>query len=396
MEPWSGRSLYVCHSAHEHDRIYAENVAEYLAQTGVACKTLEFYAPGNRPELQQCLDDNPIGILGFNSQLDHCSLALDNFVDAAAKRDVPVIHWILDHPSARMTEFNNPAAPNARFLLVSEYCERYFRRRAPPGARAAATFGVGPNWRSRVRDLSRQSFLQREIGCLIPLNLRRLGGVGEQIEGRIGQLVPALAAAIRRAIERARHDLQGPLEVHFESSLTESRLELPSRTFHACAQMVEDVTQIARRLHVFETAARFPVRIQTDEPPPWLTAGAAATFDNAPGSTNMMATLALMKSCRAVVSTGLTNDMFHDRIANALNAGCVAIIEDNAIHRRLFEHLENALFFRYDDDSLARCLDLVCNHPDQAYEIAQSGFAMRDDPTIRFGNFHHILQLAGR
>jgi hypothetical protein len=391
---WRGRRLRVCHQAHEHDRIYAENMAEYLGGIGAPCKLLEFAAPGDLPQLHQCLDDDTVAILGINSQLDHCWLATESFVDAAAKRNLPVIHWIMDHPSARWMEFNHATAPNVRFLLTSDYCERYFRRYARPGARTAATSGVGPNRRSRADHFSRPSYLRRQVSCLIPVNLKRLGGSREELETRIGQLGPAPQTAVRTAIGRARRDLTGPLEEHLEWALAQAGFELPSPTFHACAHIIEDVTQSERRLRIFETAASFPVRIQTDAPPARLTEAAVATFHTDSQSTSAIATMELMQSCRAVLSVSLTNDMLHDRVANALNAGCLAIVEDNAIHRRLFEDGKNALFFRYDDDSLARCLDLVCNQPERACEIAQSGFAMRDDPMIRFGNFHRILELA--
>ena len=108
----------------------------------------------------------------------------------------------------------------------------------------------------------------------------------------------------------------------------------------------------------------------------------------------MAATAERMKSCRAVLSANYANDLFHDRTQNGLNAGCVAIVEDTPVHRRLFTHGRDALLFRYDDDSLAECLDLVCNRPERAYEIAQAGFALRDDPRVRFGGFENILKLA--
>ena len=44
---------------------------------------------------------------------------------------------------------------------------------------------------------------------------------------------------------------------------------------------------------------------------------------------------------------------------NGLNAGCVVIVEDTPTHRRLFTHGKNALLFRYDDNSLAECLDVA-------------------------------------
>src|ERR1700731_3671415 len=101
MERFHGRTFWVCHSKHEHDRTYTENVHEFFSSIGVECKVLEFETPGQRPELRRCLNDRTIGILEFNSQLDHCRIDDENFVDLAAKRNVPLIHWIMDHPSSR-------------------------------------------------------------------------------------------------------------------------------------------------------------------------------------------------------------------------------------------------------------------------------------------------------
>jgi len=64
--------------------------------------------------------------------------------------------------------------------------------------------------------------------------------------------------------------------------------------------------------------------------------------------------------------------------------------------RAFFKHGKNALLFRYDDDSLEECLDVVCNQPDRAYGIARAGMKLRDDPRLRFGQFHNILDLARR
>jgi hypothetical protein len=66
----------------------------------------------------------------------------------------------------------------------------------------------------------------------------------------------------------------------------------------------------------------------------------------------------------------LRHDLIHDRTMNGLNAGCVNLIEDNLAHRGVFQHGKNALLFRYEDDSLQECLDIVCNEPERAYSIA--------------------------
>jgi hypothetical protein len=103
-----------------------------------------------------------------------------------------------------------------------------------------------------------------------------------------------------------------------------------------------------------------------------------------------------MRRNECVFPVSNMHDMVHDRILNGLNAGCLNIIEDSAANRLAFEPRRNALFFRYDDDSLRDCLELACNHVRSAYEIAAAGFAMRDDPAFRFGDFGRIIDLARR
>jgi len=331
-------------------------------------------------------------VLGINAQLDHCWIGRKDFLTAAALRDIPVIHWILDHPSARWQQFAHATAENSRFLFASEFAAQYFRRYCLPDARTAATASVGPNRRSRIAALAREEFLARQTTCLIPLGLKRVGGTLTQARERLARVDPALQAALREAIERARHDLAGPLEAHLLAALAGSGRELTGGEFHRCFQIVDDTVQIERRSQIFAAAARFPVAIQTDVAPP--VSGAVATINTDARTIAMAATAERMKSCRAVLSANYANDLFHDRTQNWLNAGCAAIVEDTPVHRRLFTHGKNALLFRYHDGSLAECLDVVCNQPQRAYEIAQAGFALRDDPSVRFGGFDNILKLA--
>jgi len=389
--PRAGR-FQICHTRHEHDRVYAENVCEYFGQVGVECKVFEFDAPGRWPGLRRCLTHDTIGVLGINAQLDHCWIGSKDFLTAAALRDIPVIHWILDHPSARWQQFAHATAENSRFLFASEFAAQYFRRYCLPDARTAATASVGPNRRSRIAALAREEFLARQTTCLIPLGLKRVGGTLTQARERLARVDPGLQAALREAIERARHDLAGPLEAHLLAALAGTGRELTGGEFHRCFQIVDDTVQIERRSQIFAAAARFPVAIQTDVAPP--VSGAVATINTDARTIAMAATAERMKSCRAVLSANYANDLFHDRTQNGLNAGCAAIVEDTPVHRRLFTHGKNALLFRYHDGSLAECLDVVCNQPQRAYEIAQAGFALRDDPAVRFGGFDNILKLA--
>jgi hypothetical protein len=389
-----GRKLFVCHLAHENDRVAARIAAEYLTWAGVDSRILEFNESGQRPELQASLRDDTIAILGFNSQLDHSWIGEENFITAADKMNIPVIQLILDHPSSRWPAFtNNPHAPNVSYLFVSRFCEDYFRRYALPEGRTGV-ISAGFNPAARVDGVSRAAFLKRETACLIPLNLRRLGGTREELQAQLDSLAPEVREVVRTALERARCDLVNPLVLHLEQALAQRGMEIPNSLMHVCAGLVEDMTQVWRRRHIFAVAARYPVVIQTDIPPSDLPEDAVAVFRTTPEWTNPKRTLARFKVSRAVLSVSLTNDAWHDRACSAINAGCVAIVEDNVAYRQLLRPGKSALFFRYDDDSLARCLDLVCNDPLGAYDIARVGMKLRDKPSIRYSGCHNILDLA--
>lgn len=389
-----GRKFYVCHLAHPNDRVAVAAVAEYFKWAGVAFTVIEFNPTGQRPELLPALGDATLAVIGFNSQLDHSWVGDEKFIALAGKRNIPVIQWVVDHPSLRWPEFElNLDATNVRYVFASDYCEQYFHRYAVAAARTAVVCcPITPL--SRIEDMSRAQYLSRKIGCLIPLNLRRLGGTADEMETRIRDLEAPLADAVREAIELARFDLENPLVLHLESALARRQIALSNKTMHVCTSLVEDMTHIWRRRRIFEVAARFPVLIQTDLPPPELAATSIANFKTTPEWTDPAATLARMKSCRAVVSVSLANDVVHDRTGNAVNAGCLAIVEDNVVHRRVFKPGKSALFFRYDDDSLEQCLDLVCNHPERAYDIARRGMKLREKPAFRFAGCHNLLELA--
>jgi hypothetical protein len=387
--PREGRHLIICHFDHANDRTYAENLTEFLTERQVPHKVVVMRSESQGPELEQCLRDDVSCVLGYNSQLDHAWLDSTRFIEAAAARNLPVIQWLLDHPSVRWPEFERSTLANCRFLFNSEFCRRYFQQYCLPSSVGAAVVGVGPNHHSRVDALTAASFSARLIKCVLPINLKRVGKTLHDLTTmRLGD---DLEKAITGAVERARHDLDGPLERHLLETLGERGARLSNDSFNACFQVVSEEVQTQRRIHVLTVARDYPAQIQSDSSACNIAERGRASFV---AGVSMPSTLARMRSACAVVSVSPLNDEIHDRTLNGLNAGCVNIVEDNAIHRRVFEHGRDALLFRYGDDSLRECLDIVCYQPKRAYEIAQAGFALRDDPRFRFGGYGAILDLA--
>ena len=384
--------VYFYHIDHEHDRTYAENLIEYLQGQGIVCISIELRADGLRPELWLCLEDRPTAVIGFNATLDHSWLSSGSFLAAAERTGTPVLQWILDHPSTRWPEFYASTASNAAYLLNTEQECRYFETYCLPGALTAPMGGVGPNRRSRVRRLTEEEFGQRRFDCMIPLSLQRVRGVAEN-EAAMGGLDARLAEVAREAIERAKFDLVRPLDAHVSAALAARSREVPPNAFNAVCHVAEQAVQAFRRLKIFSVAKIYRLLIQSDKSAIPHVAGSAALLETDVG---MQYTLARMPRCRSILSVSPIGEMIHDRTLNALNAGCVAILEDSPASRAVFEHGKNALLFRYDDDSIAECLDVVCHNHARAFAIALAGMKRRDDPRLRFGQFHNALDLARR
>jgi hypothetical protein len=384
--------VYIYTIGHEHDSTYAENVVQYLESQGVICRCIPLREDGLRPELELCLDDRATAVLGFNSTLDHSWLSSGHFLAAAEKSRIPILQWILDHPSSRWHEFYASTPANTRFLLNSEHEQRYFETYCLPGALTATMGGVGPNRRSHIARLTEQAFMQRRFACMIPLSLHRVRSMAQNDEA-MSALEAPLADDAREAIASAQFDLIGPLHLHVAAALAARHESVSNETFNSICHVVEQSVQTIRRLKIFSVAQKYPVLIQSDSSAKPYVNGSTAVLETNVG---MQFTLARIPSSRSVLSVSPINEMIHDRTMNAVNAGCVAILEDNLASKSIFKHDNNALLFRYDDDSIEECLDIVCHQPERAYRIAQAGLKLRDDPRLRFGRFRNILELARR
>jgi hypothetical protein len=388
-------AFFIAHFPHHHDRLYGENLSDFFTELGIRTTIvlLDDPANGQRPQLAECLSGDALGVIGFNSQLDRSYIGDTPFLRLAAKQRVPVIQWILDHPSSRLSEFGNSSAENSRFLFSAKSAEEYFKRFGIQNALTATVACVGPSRFSRANNLTFRDFRNRPFTGIVAINLARIGGTIDDAWKRARSLDPPLRRVVEQTIESCYLDLIEPLEMHFERALASSELAVANALRHTCMQMIEEIVQIRRRQKIFEVAREYPLLIQSDPASRPLQAGAKATFKE---NQDVAVTWARLKLARAHVSISNMHDMVHDRILNGLNAGCVNIVEDNYANRRAFEHGRDALFFRYSDDSLRECFEMVCGDVKRSFEIAAAGFARRDDAPFKFGNFQNIVDLARR
>jgi hypothetical protein len=386
------QKIIVCHEGHDNDAGYTENIFEFLAAGGIDHEFRNLGTPFTMDELARYrADGGGVALLGFNAQIDHAWIETTPLVSAAARHGVTVVQWLLDHPASRWPEFTYSDPATSRFLFHSPYSQAYFEKFCCAGAMTAVAGSVGPNWRSRSVADGLAAFSQRPITCLIALSMARLGVSVAETEERIAALGPTLGETLRAAIAQARYDLDEPLEIHLTKALADSRLVLDGATFNRCFRLLNDSVQHFRRAHIIKIASRFGVLIQSDATAGGLIGARQATFRQ---DVSTPQTQASMRLCRAVLSVSPVNDSIHDRTCNALNAGCLPILEDNRAHRGLFTHGENALLFRYDDDSIATCLAQACGNPADICAMAERAKAMRDHGRFRFGLFGNIVSLA--
>jgi hypothetical protein len=383
--------VYICHYGHEYDKIFTENLETYLTTSGVRCHIIELDKDNLDANLRPCLQNPNAVIVGYNSQLDHSYIDGKSFVVEAASKKKPVIQWILDHPASRWREFNRLAIRHSAFLLNTAYERQYFLRFCQPDANIRVMGGVGPSKWSRITQVSRETFLTRPEKCLIALGLKRLGRSIEETQAEIAALDVNLSKIIKRSVASAKYDLENPLEMYLFENLDRHGIVLDDDRFNYCFRLLEDCVQALRRIAIFKEARRYAVCVQSDDTAAAYVRGGVAKFSS---NVNMRSTLLAMQNYQSILSVSPINDLIHDRTMNALNAGCVPIVEDNTAHRRVFEHGRNALMFRYGDSSLAECLDVVCNETELAWSIAEEAFSLRDDPRVFDVKFHNVIDVA--
>jgi hypothetical protein len=384
--------IVMCHSGHENDLGYLENIAEFLAAARIDFDRRILSTPFSLPELRAEQERFRLSLLGFNSQIDHSWVDDQPLVHVAARQGIPVVQWIMDHPGGRWPEMNYSNPNTSRFLFHSAYSQNYFEEFCCGGAITATAGSVGPNWRSRSAEQGAEAFSQRPIVCLIPLGLARLNISMRETQREIEQLDPALARTLRQAITPACFELDQPLENGLVAGLAKNNIVLDPAAFNQCFRLLNDSVQHFRRSFILCTASRFNVDIQSDATALPLIASGPASFRQNVGTSETLQTMPL---CRSVLSVSPVNDSIHDRTCNALNAGCLPIVEDNKAHRELLTHGNNALLFRYDDDSLLACLRIVSGPPAEIYPMAERARQLRDHARFRYGQFGNIVALAG-
>jgi hypothetical protein len=387
------RTLIACHEGHENDACCTENIFEYLSAQRIDYGHINLRGVRAEDDLRGLLArGRSVALLGFNAQLDHVWLADESLLHAAQREGIVVMQWVFDHPSVRWPEFANSNASTSRFLFHSPYSQAYFARHCCPDASTAAIGSIGRNRRSRAAAETAEKFGERPVNCMIALTLSRLDRTRAQTEAEIDAMAWPLRSAVRDAIALARFDLDQPLERHLGTTLLDSRLSVEDVDFNRCFRLIGDSVQYARRTEVMLAAREFDVTVQSDETARILVDGGRARFR---AGVSTIETLASMPRCRSVLSVSPVNDSIHDRTCNALNAGCLPIIEDNRAHRGLFRHGENALLFRYGDGSLAECLAFACGRAEGAHRLAERAIEIRDMPRFRFGGFRNMVELAG-
>jgi hypothetical protein len=257
-----------------------------------------------------------------------------------------------------------------------------------PGSRTAQTACVGQNRTTRVPELTKSSFEAREFPCLVAFNLKRIEGDLEEIERKLDALPVRLRNYVREGVEIAYNDLHDPIETYFIAVTGGPEFFADRNLFHRCVGLIEDIVQIRRRVRIFEIASEFPVMMQSDQADRYLPVGHVAKLEQHVG---MLETLKRMPRSKSIIGLSPVNAALHERTLNSINAGALVILEDKEVNRKFFKHEESALFFRYDDDSLREALDFIFSKPSRTYEIAEAGFALRDDPRLRFGGFNNFL-----
>src|SRR5580704_3329788 len=94
------QKIIVCHEGHENDAGYTENIFEFLSSFGIDHDFRHLRISHTRHEILGYQEDSrSISLLGFNSQIDHAWVEDEPLLFAAARHGIPVVQWILDHPS---------------------------------------------------------------------------------------------------------------------------------------------------------------------------------------------------------------------------------------------------------------------------------------------------------
>ena len=153
--------IFVMPTIH-HDRVFAENVTEYLDSVGIKSKSIAFGVSGQRPELRECLQAQCHGRARIQLAARPFLARSGEFPKRRRCKRQCSCHSMDARPS-KLSFAVASTIPRRRTRVscsVRPMRSVYFRRYGIPGALTATSPASGPSRHSRVDELSFQSFAQ--------------------------------------------------------------------------------------------------------------------------------------------------------------------------------------------------------------------------------------------
>lgn len=235
---------------------------------------------------------------------------------------VPVTMWNVD--CTPLVYRDLPRSTAIRYVHVSPSDAAYWSRHHLIGALSDCTYGVGPH---RKAPESKPTLNKRSDVLLAPINLKWAGRSLGDLLAETELLPPWQRATFNNVFEETRAHPSVDIPKRVAALIDEDDKAIVKVSRYAIY-----ASQLWRREWLMANLMDLPVVLDSNFWPTHLAKRIECCRATVLTDAQVSVTNDRMSSFRAVMTCSSSHDLYHDRVANGFNQGCLVVAERNSIY----------------------------------------------------------------
>ncbi|MFC3050550.1 hypothetical protein [Kordiimonas pumila] len=359
-------TIYFFSNAGEHGYAYAQALGSIAQRVGfgfVHCCEGEPTTIA-MDQIRQC-PESSIALTINDSMRRHSVLGVP--LNQLLKKDkIPHICFVIDHPLYVFRPWMNDG--HTCFLFTSPESEAFYKKYYQ-GASACKTdfiWNVGLHYGTSLSEQALSGVAKREHQLFVPINFDWQGSTLDSYLSDSAECAADIRPDVEACVEKFVTDQDcTPSDI---AAFMAKRGHDPAREhFAKMIKLADKGIELQRRNLLLTELVRFPVTLSGRGIPPQIIETSKACY--IPHHT-MMDSYYMYRQCSAIMNTSTSGTPIHDRVSNAMAAGCLLVTQNSTALKSIFPEA-SYVGYDYNPASVGAALETLfsgCNIEGTAYQ----------------------------
>lgn len=361
-------TLYFFSNAGEHGYAYAQALGSLAARSGFGFEHCCEGEPVVRYwDMIQSAPGRSVA-LSINESACRHSMHSVLLNEQLKKHNIPHVCFVIDHPLYVFADWMKDT--HLSLLFTSPESEAFYQTHflQDPRQSTDSIWNVGFHYGTSKAKEDLDFDAPRPHDLFVPVNFDWQGATLDSLKSAESDFDACLLQLLDDATDQFLED--GNLTPSSIAAFIESHGYDPrKKPFQKAVRHVDRRVALERRRMLLEELIQFPVTLAGRAIPEGVFDKCEARF--VPYYT-MMDSYRLYGACNAILNTSTSGTHLHDRVSNAMAAGCVCMTQNNEALKEIFP-ADSYIGYDYRPDSIRRALETVFSQR-RSKAVAQKGW----------------------